>query len=136
MALKTLEAIYCVLGDEPVVQLFVPDGGQWGEIRYRASRLELELFAPQDQSTWVVDAEELLHVIDLAKTKLVELEPRNFDEAGGAVNLANQSLVTQSVGMLIGSPSFVTRSKFPRWTLGGVFRDVTVTMADLTEGVK
>jgi hypothetical protein len=70
MALKTLEAIYGAPGEEPVVQLFVPDGGQWGEVRHRAGRLELELFAPQGQSSWVVDAEELLHVIGLAKGKL------------------------------------------------------------------
>ena len=69
--MKTIEAIYSVPGEEPVVQLFVPDGGQWGEVRYRAGRLQLELFAPQGQSSWVVDTEELLHVIGLAKGKLV-----------------------------------------------------------------
>jgi len=69
--LNTIEAIFGVPGDEPVVQLFVPDGGQWGEVRCRAGRLEVELFAPQGQSSWVVDAEELLRVIGLAKSKLV-----------------------------------------------------------------
>jgi hypothetical protein len=69
--LKTVEAIYCVPGDRPVVQLFVP-GGQWGELRYRAGRLELELFAPEGQSWLAVDVEELLHVIALAKDKLVD----------------------------------------------------------------
>jgi hypothetical protein len=69
--LKTVEAIYCVPGDEPVVQLFVPDGGQWGEVRYRAGRLELELFAPKGESSWVVDADELRNAISLAMDKLV-----------------------------------------------------------------
>ncbi|MBL8866533.1 MAG: hypothetical protein KF873_07520 [Gemmataceae bacterium] len=69
--MKTIEAIYGVPGDEPVVQLFVPDGIQWGEVRYRGGRLEIELFASQGQSSSVVDADELLHIIGLAKEKLV-----------------------------------------------------------------
>jgi hypothetical protein len=71
VALKTLEAIYGVPGDEPVVQLFLPDGGQWGEMRYRAGRLEVEFFAPAGQSSWVVDAEELARVIGVAGRRLV-----------------------------------------------------------------
>jgi hypothetical protein len=71
--LKTLEAIYGIPADEPVVQLFVPEGGQWGEVRCRHGRLEIELFAPEGQRSWVVDAEELVRVIDLAKGKLVAM---------------------------------------------------------------
>lgn len=68
--LRTIEAIYGVPGEEPVVQLFVPDGGQWGEVRHRAGRLQIELFAPAGQSSWVVDADELVRAIGLARQQL------------------------------------------------------------------
>jgi hypothetical protein len=75
VGLKTLEASYGLPGDEPVVQLFLPDAGQWGEVRYRSGRLEVELFAPAGQSSWVVDAEELVRVIDMARQRLVGEQP-------------------------------------------------------------
>jgi hypothetical protein len=68
---KTIEAMYCVPREEPVVQLFVPaTGGQWGEIRCRGGRLELELFALPGQQSWTVDAGELVDVIARAKEYL------------------------------------------------------------------
>ena len=70
MRLKTLEAIYGVPGEEPVVQLFLPGAGQWGEVRWRSGRLEVELFAPEGQSSWVVDADELVRALGLARERL------------------------------------------------------------------
>ena len=70
--MKTIEAIYCIPDNEPIVQLFLPDGGQWGEIRHRSGRLEIEMFAPQDNPMWVVDADQLVRVIGLAKEKLID----------------------------------------------------------------
>lgn len=77
--MKSVEAIYCVPDEEPVVQLFHPNGGQWGEIRRRAARLEIEMFPPSGQSSWTVDADELAHVIDLARQRLSSTE----SEPGG-----------------------------------------------------
>ena len=75
--MKSVEAIYCVPDEEPVVQLFLPDGGQWGEVRRRAGRLEVEMFPPSGQSSWTVDADELVHVMGLARQRLsiAENEP-------------------------------------------------------------
>lgn len=69
--MTTLEAIYGVPDDEPVVQLFVPAGGQCGEIRWRGSRLEITLWPPGGQSPWTVDAAELGHAIDEARRVLI-----------------------------------------------------------------
>ena len=63
--------MYAVPDDEPLGQLFLPDGGQWGEIRRHAAGLQIELFAPQGQTNWVVDVEDLLQVISIAKQKLI-----------------------------------------------------------------
>jgi hypothetical protein len=68
--MKTLEALYGVPGEEPVVQLFVPDGGQFGEVRRRNERLEVELWTPDGLASYVVDAEELVHVITRATAEL------------------------------------------------------------------
>ena len=68
--MRTIEAIYGVPDEEPVVQLFVPNGGQWGEVRNRDGQLEVELFAPSGQSSWVIAVDELIHALSLAKQRL------------------------------------------------------------------
>jgi hypothetical protein len=62
--------------DELVVQLFLKDGGQWGEIYREHGRWLLELYPQHDGQPWRLDLEEARKVIDLSlhelKTRLEE----------------------------------------------------------------
>lgn len=56
--------------DELVVQLFLKDGGQWGEIFREDSRWWIELYQQPDGQSWRLDADEVLKVIDLSLQEL------------------------------------------------------------------
>lgn len=50
------------------------DGQMWGELRYEGADFLLELFAPPDGSTWLLDAKEAIDLIARAKVRLQEIE--------------------------------------------------------------
>ena len=53
-----------------VVQLFVRDGGQWGEIDQDAGELEIEIYSHPAARPWRFNIEELEKVLTLAKERL------------------------------------------------------------------
>jgi hypothetical protein len=72
MKTKTLEAIVASPSerDDLVVQLFVKDGGQWGEIIYDEKKLKLELYTQESGDPWILDLEEVENLFILAKEEL------------------------------------------------------------------
>ena len=66
MTNKTLEAYIASPPerDELVVQLFVKDGGQWGEIFRQESTYKLELYPSTSAQPWVFDVEEVQAVLE------------------------------------------------------------------------
>lgn len=72
MPAKTIEAIYGVPDDVPVVQLFVAGNGrQIGEISVVGGKLVLELFNRDDGQSSSLSVDELQHVIGLARERLL-----------------------------------------------------------------
>lgn len=69
------DKIEAIVGSPPekqklVVQLFVKDGGQWGEIDQETGELEIEIYARPDGKTFRFRLEDLEKVIALAKERL------------------------------------------------------------------
>ncbi len=56
--------------EELVVQLFIKDGGQWGEIFREKGRWWLELYQQPSGQPWRLDLEEARKVIDLSLNEL------------------------------------------------------------------
>jgi hypothetical protein len=72
MSEKTIEAMIASPPerDELVVQLFVKDGGQWGEIFREEGHWWLELYPRADGQAWRLDLEEARYVMDLSLKEL------------------------------------------------------------------
>lgn len=72
MSEKTIEAIVASPPerDELVVQLFVKDDGQWGEIFREGGRWWLELYPRTDGQLWRLNLEEARTVINLSFEEL------------------------------------------------------------------
>jgi hypothetical protein len=75
MSEKNIEAIIASPPEreELVVQLFVKNSGQWGEIFREQGSWRLELYGRADGQPWNLDLEEARHVMDLS---LKELQTR------------------------------------------------------------
>jgi hypothetical protein len=72
MRTKTLEAVVASPPekDDLVVQIFVKDGGQWGEIIYDKKGFKLELYAQSSGDPWILDLDEVEEVFALAREEL------------------------------------------------------------------
>ena len=69
---KTIEAIYGVPNETPVVQVFVAGSGpQIGEISVVDGNLVFELFSRADGQSSSVSVDELLFVLRLARERLL-----------------------------------------------------------------
>lgn len=70
--MKKLEAIVGSppYRDELVVQLFFRDGGQWGEMFRVDGRLVVEVYHQDSAVALQFDVDELVHVLDLARSEL------------------------------------------------------------------
>ena len=66
MTKKTLEAFIASPPerDELVIQLFVKDGGQWGEIFRQGSDYKLEIYSLPNGQAWLFEAAEVQNVIE------------------------------------------------------------------------
>ena len=69
---KTMEAIIASPPerDDLVVQLFLKEGGQWGEIFKEAGHWWLELYPAADREAWRLDLVEVQSLIELAFKEL------------------------------------------------------------------
>lgn len=72
MRTKTLEAVVASPPekDDLVVQIFVKDGEQWGEIVYDKKGFKLELYAQASGDPWILDLDEVEEVFALAREEL------------------------------------------------------------------
>ena len=72
MSEKTIEAMIASPPEreELVVQLFVKDGGQWGEIFREGGRWWMELYARPDGQPWRFDLEEARTAVDVSLQEL------------------------------------------------------------------
>ncbi len=72
MSEKTIEAMIASPPerDELVVQLFVKDGGQWGELFREEGNWLLELYPRVDGQAWRLNLEEARYVMDLSLREL------------------------------------------------------------------
>ena len=73
--MKTLEAILASPPerDSLVVQLFVRDGGQWGEVFLEEGLFKIDLYPnSRGNNEWRLDLNEVLHVLQLAKDELLK----------------------------------------------------------------
>jgi hypothetical protein len=70
---KTIDAIIASPPEreELVIQLFVKNGGQWGEIFRDHGQWLLELYPRPDRQPWVLDLEEARQVMDLSLKELM-----------------------------------------------------------------
>ena len=70
---KTLEAFIASPPerDDLVVQLFVKDQGQWGEMIFHNGKLIIELYPREDGEPWQLDLNEVQHVLQKGKKELV-----------------------------------------------------------------
>lgn len=71
---KTLEVFIASPPDRDclVVQLFVKDGGQWGEIIKNGDNVTLELYPEPSDGVWRLDMSEVLHVLTLGQKELLD----------------------------------------------------------------
>jgi hypothetical protein len=72
---RTIEAILASPPEREdlVVQLFVKDGGQWGEIIQENKKLILELYQQENGQPWRLDLEEVRKALDLSCDRLKSL---------------------------------------------------------------
>lgn len=72
MDVKTLEAFLSSPAEREalVVQLFLRDGGQWGEIFKDKGKYWLELYEQPQGQPWLLDFEEVLKILQLSIVKL------------------------------------------------------------------
>jgi hypothetical protein len=72
MSDKQIEAILASPPEREdlVVQLFLKDGGQWGEIFRKNGDFLIELYPQPDGHPWRFDANEVRRVIDLSVNEL------------------------------------------------------------------
>jgi hypothetical protein len=72
---KTLEAILASPPERDglVVQLFVRDGAQWGEVFLEDRQFKIDLYPnSRGNNEWRLDLNEVLHVLQLAKDELIK----------------------------------------------------------------
>ena len=68
---KSIEAIFGVPEEVPVVDLFLGDNGpQWGQLTITDGKFELEIYLAAEMSSFRIDADELSHVLRLARARL------------------------------------------------------------------
>lgn len=73
--MKTLEAILASPPERDglVVQLFVRDGAQWGEVFLEDRQFKIDLYPnSRGNNEWRLDLNEVLHVLQLAKDELIK----------------------------------------------------------------
>jgi hypothetical protein len=75
------KAIEAIIGSPPerdglVVQLFVKDGGQWGEVFEERGKYLIELYPRSDGQPWRLDCDELRTVLEASVRELASrLDP-------------------------------------------------------------
>lgn len=77
MKVRSLKTIIFIPSDEEDhIAEFWQDAEMWGEMRYHNKQWLLEIFSSSDSETWIMDANEVLTLIQTAQERISALDQR------------------------------------------------------------